>query len=43
MPNGGKLIISATYENSKAKISVEDTGEGIAQEAKKKLFYIFIL
>jgi signal transduction histidine kinase len=38
MPNGGKLIIRATYENSKAKISVEDTGEGIAEEAKNKLF-----
>jgi signal transduction histidine kinase len=38
MPNGGKLIIRATYENNKAKIIVEDTGEGIAQEAKNKLF-----
>ena len=38
MPNGGKLTINATCENGKTQISVEDTGEGIPQEAKGTLF-----
>jgi C4-dicarboxylate-specific signal transduction histidine kinase len=38
LPNGGKLTINATCENGKTQISVEDTGEGIFQEAKNKLF-----
>jgi signal transduction histidine kinase len=38
MPNGGKLTITVSSENGKAQISVEDTGEGIPQEAKDRLF-----
>jgi signal transduction histidine kinase len=38
MPNGGKLTIQATSENSKATLTVEDTGEGIPPENKDKLF-----
>lgn len=38
MPNGGKLTISATCKNTKALICIEDTGEGIPEETKGKLF-----
>jgi PAS domain S-box-containing protein len=38
MPNGGKLDINAGYEEQKAIITVEDTGEGIPEEAKDKIF-----
>jgi PAS domain S-box-containing protein len=38
MPNGGKLNINATYEEQKAVISVEDTGAGIPEEVKDKIF-----
>ena len=38
MPNGGKLIISAIKKENKAYILVEDTGVGISEEAKAKLF-----
>jgi len=38
MPNGGKLTIAATCESDKAVISVQDTGTGIPEEAKGKLF-----
>jgi len=38
MPNGGKLTIAASSKNGKATITVEDTGEGIPQEVREKLF-----
>jgi PAS domain S-box-containing protein len=38
MPNGGKLAISAYCRDNRAFVSVEDTGEGIPEEAKNKLF-----
>lgn len=38
MPNGGTLTIRALEENDKVLISVEDTGVGIAEEIKPKLF-----
>ena len=38
MPNGGKLIVRTVEESGKAKISVEDTGVGIPEEIKSKLF-----
>ena len=38
MPNGGKLTINAYQRDQQAFVSVEDTGEGIPQEAKTKIF-----
>ncbi len=38
MPNGGNLTIKVAVENDKTQIIVEDTGEGIPEEAKSKLF-----
>ncbi len=38
MPNGGKVTVGAIRENRIVKIIVEDTGEGIPEEAKAKLF-----
>lgn len=38
MPNGGQLTIAATGRNGKALISVEDTGEGIPEKVRNKLF-----
>ncbi len=38
MPNGGSLKIVANCRDNNAFISVEDTGEGIPEEAKSKLF-----
>ncbi len=38
MPKGGKLTISATTKNGKAVISVQDTGEGIPENVKAKIF-----
>jgi len=38
MPNGGKLTITAQCEGEKALISVEDTGEGIQETVRDKLF-----
>ena len=38
MPNGGSLKISAYCNDNHAFVSVEDTGEGIPEEAKAKLF-----
>ena len=38
MPNGGTLKINAKYKNKQASISIQDTGEGISEEAKEKLF-----
>lgn len=38
MPNGGKLTIKASTKEGKAIISVEDTGEGIPEEVRSKMF-----
>ena len=38
MPKGGKLIVSAVCDPDKALISVEDTGDGMSDEAKAKIF-----
>ena len=38
MPNGGSLNINAKCKGNHAYISVEDTGEGIPEEVKSKLF-----
>jgi signal transduction histidine kinase len=38
MPKGGKLTISATCNNGKVTISVQDTGEGIPENLKIKIF-----
>ena len=38
MPNGGMLKINAQRQGKLASISVEDTGEGISEEVKGKLF-----
>jgi signal transduction histidine kinase len=38
MPKGGKLTISAYQKNKYVFLSVEDTGVGIPEEIKPKLF-----
>ena len=38
MPNGGKLTIAASSKDGKVMITVEDTGEGIPEEVRGKLF-----
>ncbi len=38
MPNGGKLTINATAKNGDIIITIQDTGVGIPEEAKTKLF-----
>jgi PAS domain S-box-containing protein len=38
MPKGGKLTITATTNNGKARIIVQDTGEGIPENVKGKIF-----
>ena len=38
MPNGGKLTIAASSKNGKVTITVQDTGEGIPEEVRGKLF-----
>jgi signal transduction histidine kinase len=38
MPKGGKLTITASQKNSKAIITVKDTGEGIPLDVRSKLF-----
>jgi len=38
MSNGGLLKINAKYKKNHAYISIEDTGEGIPEEVKDKLF-----
>jgi PAS domain S-box-containing protein len=38
MPNGGKLIVAAALSGTEAVITVRDTGTGIPDEVKPKLF-----
>ncbi len=38
MPNGGTLTINGYYRDLRAFMSVEDTGEGIPEETRNKLF-----
>ncbi|MCW4009616.1 MAG: PAS domain S-box protein [Candidatus Bathyarchaeota archaeon] len=38
MPSGGKLTITANYDEKNVFISVKDTGQGIPEGAKEKLF-----
>lgn len=38
MSNGGKLTIKASSKDGKVIISVEDTGEGIPEEVRRKMF-----
>ena len=38
MPKGGKLTIAASFKNGKATITVQDTGEGIPEDVRGKLF-----
>jgi signal transduction histidine kinase len=38
MPNGGKLDLTATRNGKNAVVKVEDTGHGIPEEAKEKIF-----
>ena len=38
MPDGGQLTLRANHKGTRVFISVEDTGEGIPEEVKPKLF-----
>ena len=38
MPNGGKIAITAVCKNNKVSITVADTGQGIPDDVKDKLF-----
>jgi two-component system CheB/CheR fusion protein len=38
MPNGGKITITARKQNGKCLITIEDTGEGIAEDVKPNIF-----
>ena len=38
MPNGGKLSVNAARKNGEVFVTVEDTGEGIPEEVRGKLF-----
>ncbi len=38
MPDGGQLTLRANHKDTRVFISVEDTGEGIPEEVKLKLF-----
>jgi signal transduction histidine kinase len=38
MPDGGKLLVSADFMDGKVVVTVEDTGIGISEEIKSKLF-----
>lgn len=41
MPNGGELIVSATYNNSNAILTFTDTGPGISAEDQSKIFQAY--
>jgi len=41
MPNGGKLSIKTSKENSYVEINIRDTGKGISEDIKHKLFEPF--
>jgi signal transduction histidine kinase len=38
MPNGGKLIVAAAVKDGKATLTVQDTGDGIPESIKSKIF-----
>jgi PAS domain S-box-containing protein len=38
MPQGGKLTLTATANDKTARIQVEDTGHGISEDVKEKIF-----
>jgi signal transduction histidine kinase len=38
MPDGGKLTVSATCQENNGLIGVEDTGDGMSEEVKDKIF-----
>ena len=38
MPQGGNLTVSATKQNGKIVLAVKDTGVGIPEDVKPKLF-----
>jgi signal transduction histidine kinase len=38
MPDGGKLTVQAYREKTAVVITVQDTGVGISEDAKEKLF-----
>jgi signal transduction histidine kinase len=38
MPQGGKLTVAASRKNGKATITVEDTGGGIPEDVRSKIF-----
>lgn len=42
MPNGGKLIVGAMYSDSNLTIQIEDTGPGIADSIRDKIFDPFV-
>jgi signal transduction histidine kinase len=42
MPEGGKVRISASFEEGSALVQVEDTGPGIAPEIRANLFQPFV-
>jgi PAS domain S-box-containing protein len=42
MPNGGKLIVGARYSDSSLTIHIEDTGPGIADSIRDKIFDPFV-
>jgi signal transduction histidine kinase len=38
MPQGGKLTVAVSTDGKTAHIKVKDTGHGIAEDAKEKIF-----
>ncbi|MCW4010444.1 MAG: PocR ligand-binding domain-containing protein [Candidatus Bathyarchaeota archaeon] len=38
MPNGGKLAVNASQKNNLIRFTIEDTGEGISEENRDKVF-----
>ncbi|MBI5280988.1 MAG: PAS domain-containing protein [Candidatus Solibacter usitatus] len=41
MPDGGRLGVRLARENNEAVISIEDTGPGIPQESRDKIFQLY--